>query len=333
MEVTDDASLSKLISFVRGGDPTKQDGVFRNQGTFWDSIKHLPLKFFLSDWLEQFHANTYKDYQCGVKKLVELKLFNLDQSLDAFRKQPHERILDQIKRVPDSEWKEATKQARAAIYLSFTGYLQRLTEGKVRKAIPERHGANKTFRKIREKVLSESLVQKEWIMLLEELKKINPRDCLIIKLCLHGGKRISEVLSLETSQIDYQVRQVKFLQSKTRGIVKEIIITYPEDVMDEIRSYVKDRKGIVFTTQYGKKGRIHSTQLNRNLKIAAHKAGIVKKVSPHVFRTTLITYLRGQGFSDSEIMKVTGHASSSMVAMYDKTSQTDNPSKIIKLWG
>lgn len=38
-------------------------------------------------------------------------------------------------------------------------------------------------------------------------------------------------------------------------------------------------------------------------------------------------------FALSEIMKVTGHASSYMVAICDKTCQADNPSKIIKLWG
>jgi integrase/recombinase XerD len=79
--------------------------------------------------------------------------------------------------------------------------------------------------------------------------------------------------------------------------------------------------------------KVYKTQLNRNLKLAAKRAGIEKKLFPHVFRTTLITYLRSQGFPDSEIMKVTGHAFSSMVAMYDKTSQADNPSKVIRLWG
>lgn len=77
---------------------------------------------------------------------------------------------------------------------------------------------------------------------------------------------------------------------------------------------------------------VHRTQLNRNLKLATLRAGIEKTMSPHVFRTTLITYLRSQGFSDAEIMKGTGHASSSMIAMYDKTSQADNPSKVIRLW-
>ena len=149
-------------------------------------------------------------------------------------------------------------------------------------------------------------------------------------MCLHGGKRISEVLSLRVESIDFETRIVTFLQSKTRGFIKEVRITYPEDFMLQLKNYIGDRQGIVFITAWGIKKEVSRRQLNRSLKLAAKSAGIEKKISPHVFRTTLITYLSSQGFADSEIMKVTGHASSSMIAMYDKTSQADNPSKVIK---
>ena len=306
---------------------------FKGKGSFWNSIKNLPVKLFITDWLGQFEEATRKNYQSYIGKLAEMGLINPELTLERFREQPHERILDQIKRIPETTWKEGTKQVRAAVYLSFTGYLQRLTEGKVRKAIPSRHGASKTFKKVRDKVASASLVQREWLKLLDELIMINARDCLIIKMCLHGGKRISEVLNLRVERVDFDLRQVTFMQSKTRGTIKEVRVTFPEDLMNELKQYINERQGLVFITNHGKMDKVHRTQLNRNLKLAAQKAGIEKKLSPHVFRTTLITYLRSQGFSDSEIMKVTGHASSSMVAMYDKTSQADNPSKVIKLWG
>jgi integrase len=38
-----------------------------------------------------------------------------------------------------------------------------------------------------------------------------------------------------------------------------------------------------------------------------------------------------QGFSDSDIQKVTGHASSEMVNAYDKRSRADNASKKVSL--
>jgi integrase len=52
------------------------------------------------------------------------------------------------------------------------------------------------------------------------LEKINPRDALIGKVALQGGKRIREVLNLRTEQIDWNKREITFAQSKTRGVSK-----------------------------------------------------------------------------------------------------------------
>nr|WP_079979275.1 tyrosine-type recombinase/integrase [Candidatus Protochlamydia sp. R18] len=64
---------------------------------------------------------------------------------------------------------------------------------------------------------------------------------------------------------------------------------------------------------------------------AKEAAGIPFKLTPHVLRATTVTYLKQQGFQDSDIMRVTGHASSEMVYAYDKTTLPDNASKKINL--
>ncbi len=43
-----------------------------------------------------------------------------------------------------------------------------------------------------------------------------------------------------------------------------------------------------------------------------------------LFEQSVVTYLEGQGFNDTDIMKVTGHASAEMIAAYDKSDQEDN---------
>jgi integrase/recombinase XerD len=99
--------------------------------------------------------------------------------------------------------------------------------------------------------------------------------------------------------------------------------------MEKLRGYIGDRKGKVFVTRTGK-----AVQLNRLTETfakAGRMAGITFKVTPHVLRTSTVTYLKQQGFQDSDIMKVTGHASSAMVASYDKTSQEVNATEKIQL--
>jgi len=44
-----------------------------------------------------------------------------------------------------------------------------------------------------------------------------------------------------------------------------------------------------------------------------------------------VTYLKQQGFADSDIMKITGHAKSAMVPAYNKSSREQNPIEKILL--
>ena len=200
------------------------------------------------------------------------------------------------------------------------------------KAIPAKHGSNKTFFRVRNKVSTSHLVQKEWLAVFEELEKINPRDCLIAKMMLHAGKRINEVLPLTTSQINWEESTITFVQSKTKGTYSETFITFPVGFMSQLKEYIGNRTGLVFITAGGTM--VYRAQINRNLKLVHQKLNwdSHKKLSPHAFRTSLITYLREQGYTDHEIMKVTGHRSSEMISMYDKSSLKKNPSQKVQLW-
>jgi len=141
----------------------------------------------------------------------------------------HEGVIDQIKLCPS--WAETTRQARAACYISFTGFLSRRLQGVIRKAVPNKEGHSKTFFSLYEKVKTKAMTQAQWLLFFKELEKINLRDCLIGKIILQGGKRVNEVLSLQTHQIDWEKCEITFMQSKTRNVKKETVITYSESIM------------------------------------------------------------------------------------------------------
>lgn len=48
------------------------------------------------------------------------------------------------------------------------------------------------------------MTRAQWTSFMEQLEKINPRDCLITKLGLQGGKRINEVVTLTTEKKKWQ---------------------------------------------------------------------------------------------------------------------------------
>ncbi|MCB1116277.1 MAG: site-specific integrase [Chlamydiia bacterium] len=248
-------------------------------------------------------------------------------SLQAFALVNHEAIIDQIKLV--AHWTECTRQARAAGYISFTGFLYRRTKGIIPRALANREGSGQTFFKVYDKVKTAAMSQAQWCAFLEELEKISPRECLIAKVMLQGGKRAREVLALETGQIRWDRRKIEFSQSKMKGMKKVTVITYPKTVMERLKEYVGERKGRVFVTRTGKG--VQLNRLSETFAEAGRRAGIPFKVTPHVLRTSTVTYLKQQGFQDSDIMKVTGHSSASMVASYDKTSQEINATEKIQL--
>ena len=262
-------------------------------------------------------------------------LIHLDLTLQEFSRIDHSNLLDYIKQV--SEWSEATRQTRAGAYCSLTGFLQRKTRGFVKKAIPERNGgrSTKTFYRIREKVKTEAITQVQWLRFFDALMQgrnngANLRDLLIAKMLLHGGKRKEEVLGVTIERIDWEIRQITFDQSKSGTIERTTIITFPQGYMESLRQYIGERReGLIFVSKYGE--RLDPSYLNRKFKKAGKAAGVPTPVTPHVLRTSYVTYLRQLGYKDSEISKVTGQ-SAAMIQMYDKSSQADNPSQKIELF-
>ena len=324
LTIKSDSSLKSLEHL----DVSSYENAKKSQSSWiWQQLEKITVQEAIEGWLLTLSERTRSNYKSGVRRLAELKLFDPLMTLQAFALVNHEAIIDQIKLI--SHWTECTRQARAACYISFTGFLYRRTKGIIPRALANREGHGKTFYKVYDKVKTSAMSQAQWCIFLEELEKISPRECLIAKVMLQGGKRVNEVLTLQINQIRWDRRKIEFTQSKMKGMKKTTVITYPKTVMEKLRGYIGDRKGRVFVTRTGK-----PVQLNRLTKTfakAGRRAGIPFKVTPHVLRTSTVTYLKQQGFQDSDIMKVTGHASSSMVASYDKTSQEINATEKIHL--
>jgi len=293
----------------------------------WERIESLTVGCLIDEWVATLSYRTKINYQSGVRMLAIAGLLNPMNSLQAFSLVNHDAIIDKIKQI--SAWQETSRQARAALYISFTRFLSRRFPGVFKKAMPSREGTDKTFFRVHEKVVTEAMNLSQWTAFFSRLREINSRDCLIAKVTLQGGKRIREVLQLTTDQINWERNEITFTQSKTKGVRKETVITYPESVMKELRELIGDRQGHVFISSKGNP--VILNQVANTFAKAGRVAGIPFKVTPHVLRASTVTYLKQQGFSDSDIQKVTGHASSEMVNAYDKSSRADNASKKVSL--
>jgi integrase/recombinase XerD len=293
----------------------------------WQQLDKTTVEEAIVHWLSTLSPRTKINYQSGMRKLFEFKLINPSMTLQAFALVNHDLIIDRVKLI--SDWSECSRQARVACYISFTRFLSRRTQGIIIKAVPSREGNTKTFFRVYEKVKTSAMTQAQWLQFFEALQEISPRETLIAKVILQGGKRVNEVLSLQTHQINWERREIIFVQSKTKGLIKETVITYPETIMLKLREYIGLRSGFVFITRFGKPVKLN--RLSETFAKAGLLAGLPFKITPHVLRASTVTYLKQQGFPDSDIMKVTGHANSGMVHAYDKSSRGDNASRRVQL--
>jgi len=294
------------------------------------------------EWLISITTSTHGTYKYAINDLIKRGFIPTNDergnaiTLGHFNYWPHEKILDDIKKLDkvDNEDRdleiEAKRQVRAAAYISFTKWLNRKTYGWFRKAIPNTQKNESTFFNRYDKCRTEALSLEQWYKFIDKLAEINKRDALIAKAIFQGAKRVSEVISVKLNQIDWEKNLIKFKQSKNGKTTKYIPVNYPQYFMQELREYIDttaaNRKNdLVFITRTG--AGITRLRLNYSFAKASEKCRFTDPVSPHVLRTTWVTYAKQQGVQDTEIMKVTGHSSSRMVYSYDKTSAEDNYTK------
>ncbi len=314
--------------FIIRSDLTYQEALEEANEDVWKNLGLLTVERACIQWFSEMqNRNTLDNYRSGMGKLFEIGLLDPFISLQEFALINHNNVVDKIKMV--GRWSECTKQARAACYIAFTAFLNRRSNGLVKKALAKREGKLKTFTPVYHKVKTNAMTQTQWIIFLEKLTEINPRDALVAKIILQGAKRVNEALSLQTDQIDWVNNQITFRQSKMGMGVKYTIITYPQSIMNQLKEYIKERIGYVFISSFGKP--LTRQQLSITFSKAGKRAKIPFPTSPHVLRASCITYLSSQGFTDSDIIKVSGHSSMKMVRAYDKSSEAENASKKVFL--
>ena len=58
-----------------------------------------------------------------------------------------------------------------------------------------------------------------------------------------------------------------------------------------------------------------------------------RKITPHDFRHSLVTHLKGMGFSDKDIMAITGHVDREVLNKYYSHSTEDGRRKVLGATG
>jgi site-specific recombinase XerD len=154
------------------------------------------------------------------------------------------------------------------------------------------------------------------------------RDKAILELFFSTGLRLSELCSLDR---DLDLSKDEF---SIRGKGEKVRVVFLSDsAKDAIRQYLKNRKDLdePLFIQYSRNGangnRLTPRSIERIVKYYAIKAGISKKVTPHIIRHSFATDLLSNGADIRSVQMMLGHANIATTQRY--THITDRQLKDI----
>lgn len=145
------------------------------------------------------------------------------------------------------------------------------------------------------------------------------RDRAILELLYSSGLRVSELVELNSNQLNLDLGIVKVM-GKGR---KERIVPVGAKATEALEAYLKER-GIlgedepIFVNSLG--GRLTARSVGRLMKKHSRQSGIFRKVSPHSLRHTFATHLLDAGADIREIQEMLGHSSLSTTQRYTHIS-------------
>jgi len=146
------------------------------------------------------------------------------------------------------------------------------------------------------------------------------RDQAILELLFSTGLRISELCNLSIDDVDLTRDEFS-----VRGKGDKIRVVFLSDeARSAIKNYLAERKDMedALFIRYGKKAhvgedaRVTPRAVQRLFKHYATKAGITKKVTPHVIRHSFATDLLSNGADLRSVQALLGHANIGTTQIY-----------------
>lgn len=177
------------------------------------------------------------------------------------------------------------------------------------------HGMPNRFYSIerprKEKQLPEVLSKEEIIKIINNTNNIKHR--CIVGLLYSSGLRRAELLNLNVTDIDSK-RMVVIIKN-AKGNKDRISVLSPS-ILKDLQKYYKEYRPEKYLFE-GQKGDKYSvTSVLNIISTAAKKAGIRKKVTPHMLRHSFATHLLENGTDIRHIQLLLGHSSTKTTEIY-----------------
>ncbi len=139
---------------------------------------------------------------------------------------------------------------------------------------------------------------------------------LILTLLYNTGMRLSELINLKETNIDYSYGNIKVLGKGN----KERLIPVSNELLQDIKKYILEKpdadSGVqnVFTNEKGKA--FNPKTIYNFVKKYLGEATTIEKKSPHILRHTFATHLINNGAEMNAVKELLGHSSLASTQVY-----------------
>ncbi|MDA0769712.1 MAG: site-specific tyrosine recombinase XerD [SAR202 cluster bacterium Casp-Chloro-G4] len=219
-------------------------------------------------------------------------------------------------RLHDQGYSDTTRARKVASAKSLFGYL--LDEGLIPKDPTENLSSPRVGR-----ALPEALTVDEVVELLASVSKGSTpdvsRDQGMLELLYASGMRVTELVSLDISDVDLERGSVRCFGKGA----KERVIPIHQNAVSVLKEYLAEARprmsnprsgGSLFLNRRGE--RLTRQGFWLILKGHAKRAGIEKKITPHTLRHSFATHLLRGGAPLRHVQELLGHASITTTQLY-----------------
>ena len=204
----------------------------------------------------------------------------------------------------------------------------------LKKQRPDAQYVKKVFQYVRESLdLKGGTVQTKKLpelMTEDELKRFyeavwkgfNRSHMVMLKLLLFTGIRNDELVNLTLQDVDLDQMRLRINQGKGG---KDRYVLFPRNFRGELAQYIsgQQEKGAVYLFETNRLNKYTTRWVREIAKKYARKAGINKRIYPHLFRHQFLTYLTSKGVVDAKIQLISGHKSRDSLSRYQDLSLAD----------
>lgn len=166
-------------------------------------------------------------------------------------------------------------------------------------------------RPMKEHKLPKVISKEEVLSIINHTGNIKHR--CIVSLLYSSGLRRSELLSLKIGDIDSKRMVIRIEGAKGN---KDRFTLLSETVLKDLRKYFVEWKPKVYLFEGEGEAMYSSTSIAKIIDNAAFKAGIRKKISPHMLRHSFATHLLENGVDLRSIQSLLGHNSLQTTEIY-----------------